>query len=57
MRWEHKNGFESFMMIERITSDITAQYAKMGAKYICKNVVISDPATHITMSDFECVAH
>lgn len=53
MEW-HKDtdGVEKFMMIERLIGNITAQYGRLGDKYICKNVVISDKSTHITVLDF-----
>jgi len=53
MDWHRDtDGIEKFMMIERLIGDITAQYGRLGDKYICKNVVIGDKSTHITIADF-----
>jgi len=54
MNWVRNsgNGIETFMMCEYLTGDITAQYGRVNNQYICKNVVVGDPSTHITREDF-----
>ena len=53
MQWIQNGVFETFMMSEYLTGDITAQYGKKGEKYICKNISVGNKSTYIDLPDFE----
>ncbi len=57
MNWHtDSEGIDKFMMCEFYTGDITAQYARIGDKFITKHVMSRDKDTHINKKDFELLS-
>jgi hypothetical protein len=51
VEWEHRDGVESFCMMEFMDASITHQYAKLGDRHFCRLVNFTDKATWITAAE------
>lgn len=52
-KWQTVAGVEIFRMMEYLTGDITAHYARLGDRYFCANRSIKTPYEKIAAEVFE----